>query len=1131
MSSLKDICSTSFPINMCGIIGYVGKENAAPLLLEGLRRESYRGYDSSGIAVLGQEVSFSRSVGKLEELEKKLEGRVIEGGLGIGHCLSPKTLIQLSDGRVKRISNITETDSVCALDTVSLSQNKGTVRAWKHPSPKFIQKLSTPSAVIEASGNHKMFVWTEDGLTEKTAKDIAQGDVLVFSKRVARFKDGKKLHFKLLRHPVYYRVTEEAHQLIRMRMNTLTPAKLAVRAGVHDYDVAYMIDNDRNVRGDVLEKVLPALSLPFPSGEFIPQHSIHGNFLTLPTESSPELMRIMGYFLGDGYAGKRTLRFKDPRKDVLEEYQRLCERVFNLPGRITTMNDAEAYLLEINSVFLAEWFRKNIRDKKEKLLEEVGRLPQEELAAFLGGLFDAEGFVGKNANQIGLGMTDENIVRTVHLLLLQFGVLSSVSDKSTNRPLHWRQPYRISISSQESLRQFFAKIGFTSGEKRNAAQSLITADAPNVSISFKTIPYRKRVIREKCKSFLSFRTLRSLLGNGRSLENFATEATIQKVVILLKQQRSAAANSVIQELEQFLRGDVAFQEVVSNEKVKSPYQFLYDLEVSPQQNFFANGLLSHNSRWATHGGVTEANAHPHTDCKKNVFVVHNGIIENFTPLKKKLQEEGHQFRSETDTEVLPHLIEHFFEGNLENAVKKALALVRGSYAVAVVTSQDPGKIVAARLSSPLVISLNGTGGFVASDPAALITHSNKMVFLDDGEVAVITQDAFRVSDLKNNLKKKEIMELEWSVEEAQKGGYPHFMLKEIMEQPESLANAMRGRVLVKEGNAKLGGLESVAERLRGIDRLHIIGCGSAFYAGRVGEYMLEEYAGIPCEVDIASEFRYRKPILDEHTAALFISQSGETADTLAALHEVKSKGGLALGIVNAVGSSIAREIDAGVYNHAGPEIGVASTKAATSQLVVLALLTLFLGRQRRMSLVTGQRIAKELLRLPELVESVLRQAPHIEKIAQRYKNVENMLYMGRKYNYPAALEGALKLKEISYVHAEGYAGGELKHGPLALIEENFPTLAIVPKDSVYEKMLSNIQEVKARKGSVIALATEGDTEVEELADDIIFIPKTLEMLTPVLAYIPLQLLAYYIGVARGYDVDKPRNLAKSVTVE
>ncbi|MDP2734969.1 MAG: glutamine--fructose-6-phosphate transaminase (isomerizing), partial [bacterium] len=394
-----------------------------------------------------------------------------------------------------------------------------------------------------------------------------------------------------------------------------------------------------------------------------------------------------------------------------------------------------------------------------------------------------------------------------------------------------------------------------------------------------------------------------------------------------------------------------------------------------------------------------------------------------------------------------------------------------------------------------------------------------------------TPDAFRVSDLKNNLKQKEIMELEWSVKEAQKGGYPHFMLKEIMEQPESIANAMRGRVVAGEGKAKLGGLESVAERLKGVDRLHIIGCGSAFYAGRVGEYMLEEYAGIPCEVDIASEFRYRKPILNERTAALFISQSGETADTLAALHEVKAKGGLALGIVNAVGSSIAREIDAGVYNHAGPEIGVASTKAATSQLVALGLLTLFLGRQRDMSYVTGQRIAKEMLRLPELAEAVLRQAPHIEEIAGRYKDAQNMLYMGRKYNYPAALEGALKLKEISYVHAEGYAGGELKHGPLALIEENFPTVAIVPKDSVYEKMLSNIQEVRARKGSIIAIATEGDEEIGEIADDVIYIPKTLEMLTPILSYIPLQLFAYYIGVARGYDVDKPRNLAKSVTVE
>ena len=536
-------------------------------------------------------------------------------------------------------------------------------------------------------------------------------------------------------------------------------------------------------------------------------------------------------------------------------------------------------------------------------------------------------------------------------------------------------------------------------------------------------------------------------------------------------------------------------------------------------------------RWATHGVVNEENAHPHHDCKSNIWLVHNGIIENYKELKKGLEENGHKFLSQTDTEVIPHLIENFFKGNLEEAVCKALKLIKGTYGLAIIAKDDPGKIVVARMASPLVISVNGSGGFVASDSAALISHSNKAVFIEDGEIAIITPEELTVTDLMNNQKEKESIELDWTIEEAQKGGYPHFMLKEIMEQSESLENSLRGRILLEEGNAKLGGLVSVQDKLREIERIHIIACGTARHAGLVGEYMLEEYAGILTKVDAASEFRYRKSILDKKTAVLAISQSGETADTLAAIREAKSKGILTLGITNVVGSTQARETDAGIYNHAGQEIGVASTKAYTSQLAVLALLTLYLGRQRQLSLVMGQRIAKEFSKIPELVKKVLKNNSQIEAIAKKYKSCGNFLFLGRKYNYPVAIEGALKLKEISYVHAEGYGAGEIKHGPLALIEKDFPALAICPSDSVYEKMTSNIQEIKARKGKVIAIATDGNEEIKELADDVIYIPKTLEMLTPILSIIPLQLFAYHMGVMRECDVDKPRNLAKSVTVE
>ena len=538
-----------------------------------------------------------------------------------------------------------------------------------------------------------------------------------------------------------------------------------------------------------------------------------------------------------------------------------------------------------------------------------------------------------------------------------------------------------------------------------------------------------------------------------------------------------------------------------------------------------------HTRWATHGGVTDSNAHPHTDCKQNIFVVHNGIFENYQILKEKLQTKGHVFTSETDTEVLAHLIEQFFKGDLQEAVRKALKLIKGAYGIAVFSKEDPDKVVVARESAPLAVSMNTSGAFAASDPAAILSHSNKMVFLDDGEMAVLTRDGFSITDLKNNIKEKAVTEIEWTLEEAEKGGHAHFMLKEILEHPASLENVLRGRLLIDEGRAKLGGLESIKDKLRDVNRIQIIACGGSAYAAAVGEYMLEEYAGIPTEVEIGSEFRYRKPVFDSQTLSIFISQSGETADTLAALKEVKERGGLSIGIVNVVGSTLARETGVGVYTRSGPEIAVASTKTFTAQIAVLALVALFLGRQRQLSLVTGRHIATELSRLPKLVQKILAGKQDIEEIAKKYYQYSNFCIIGRKYNYGIALEGALKLKEVAYIHGEGLRSGELKHGSLALINEQFPTIAIVPSDSVYEKNISSIQQIKARGGKVIAIATEGNEEIKTIADDVIYIPKTLEMLTPILATIPLHLFAYYAAVLKGCEIDKPRNLAKSVTVE
>lgn len=550
-----------------------------------------------------------------------------------------------------------------------------------------------------------------------------------------------------------------------------------------------------------------------------------------------------------------------------------------------------------------------------------------------------------------------------------------------------------------------------------------------------------------------------------------------------------------------------------------------------------NGLLSKGSwgiahtRWATHGTPNTTNAHPHADCHENIFVVHNGIIENYRELKEKLIKEGHKFASDTDTEVLSHLIEKFFKGNLEQAVIRALKLVRGAYGLAIVAAKDPGKIVAVKNSSPIVIGLGDHEAIVASDASAILTHTKQVVYLNDGEIAVVTKDGVSFTNLAKEKLSKKPETLEWGLEAAEKGGYEHFMLKEIFEQPESLKNTLRGRLIEKDGTAKLGGLSSVENRLRDIERVCIVACGSASIAALLGKYMIEEYAGVPVEVSGGSEFRYRKPILDEKTAFLCISQSGETADVIESLKEAKQKGALTLGIINVVGSTLARETDAGVYIHCGPEISVASTKALTSMYAALALFTLYLGRQRTMSLVTGQRIVRELKKMPELIKKVLEQAPEIKRLAKKYYQTKNFFFVGRKYQYPAALEGSIKLKEISYIHAEGLPGGELKHGPIALIDKDFPTFGIVLKDSVYEKTFSNLEEIKARGGPILAVATEGDKDISKITKDVIYIPKTLEMLAPILSVIPLQLFAYYCAVLNKRDVDKPRNLAKSVTVE
>jgi glucosamine--fructose-6-phosphate aminotransferase (isomerizing) len=548
-----------------------------------------------------------------------------------------------------------------------------------------------------------------------------------------------------------------------------------------------------------------------------------------------------------------------------------------------------------------------------------------------------------------------------------------------------------------------------------------------------------------------------------------------------------------------------------------------------------------HTRWATHGHPSDENAHPHLDQSGKIAVVHNGVIENYESLKQRQLKAGHTFKSSTDTEVLAHLIgEHYaaLKGQggealhpVARAVVAALREVIGTYGIGVICSDYPDVIIGARRGSPLIVGIGDGEHLLASDASAIAAHTRQVVYLNDYDVVTLAADRFSVSSLGADTARVQISQLEYSAEAVERGKFPHFMLKEIFEQPRTVENALRGRVDLEDGTAKFGGLNLSTAELRAIDQIVITACGTSWHAALVGEYLFEEFAHIPVEVEYASEFRYRNAPIEKHTLVLAITQSGETADTLASLRETRRRGHKVLAICNVVGSTIAREADGGIYLHAGPEIGVASTKAFTSQVTVLTLLALLMGRIRMLALNRGRQIIQALEAIPKQMEEILKHNDAIERLAKKYSKAKNFFYLGRQYNFPVALEGALKLKEISYIHAEGYPAAEMKHGPIALIDEHTPSVVIIPSDAMYEKTLSNLEVVKARKGPIIALATEGNSTLAGQVNDIIYLPATLESLFPLLAVVPLQLLAYHIAVARGCDVDKPRNLAKSVTVE
>ena len=561
---------------------------------------------------------------------------------------------------------------------------------------------------------------------------------------------------------------------------------------------------------------------------------------------------------------------------------------------------------------------------------------------------------------------------------------------------------------------------------------------------------------------------------------------------------------------------------------------IIELERSlPEPSKCSGTIAIAHTRWATHGEPNEVNAHPHLSCSKDIAIVHNGIVENYKLLRQQLIGLGHVFKSDTDSEVLAHLIEQFLstELSLEDAVREAMKRVEGTYGLVVISKNHPDRLIAVRKGSPLIIGINDNEHFVTSDVSAIIIHTKRVIYLQDSELCIVKQDGFEISTLDRASVKPEISVVDWDISAIEKGKYKHFMLKEIFEQPITIDNGFRGRINLEMGTARLGGLHLPSFELRKIKQIHLIACGTSYYAALIGKHIIEDIARIPVHAEYASEYRYRNPIVPEDTLVFAISQSGETADTLAAMREAKAKGAKVLGITNVVGSTVARESDGGTYIHAGTEIGVASTKAFTSQVTILVLLSIYMGRMTHLSANKGAEYINDLANIPNKVQEILQLNDEIRGIARSIKDSRNALYLGRGVNYPVALEGALKLKEISYIHAEGYPAAEMKHGPIALIDENMPVIAIATRDPLYEKIYSNLQEVRARQARLICIATKGDTELEKISEHVIYIPDTRANLQPLLTVIPLQLLAYHVADLNGFDVDQPRNLAKSVTVE
>lgn len=997
---------------MCGIIGYIGNEKASKILLNGLKRLEYRGYDSCGIGVINKDMLIiKKDVGKVDEVSKKEDFLSVEGNIGVGHCLHPDTYIILSDGRIKKISEIDDKDEVISINFEDLKLYNKKIKKFKHKSPKVLYKIKTPFSELITTGKHKLFVVENGRIVEKCVEDL-NGNELIGIVR--------KLNYNF---------------------------------------------NDDKVEFETIKNTNP---------------------IKFPKTPTPELMQIIGYIIGNRCSSNRMLRLKDERKEILGYYNKLFKNVFNLEGNIK--KDNGYYILEINNKYLVDWFKENIPELFNKRTPEfVFRLNNDLVASYLRGIFDAEGYIG---------MTSECLIKEIQFLLLRFGILAS----------YLKNVYKLLISDKKSFELFKKYIGFNKMEKLNS----ILNKMKGLNFKYISVPMTKKEIIEFVG--VSLKTI-------KSEDNYCTDYTIEKII---KELNSRGLYDKANYLKKFLNGDVVWTKF-EIEKIESDVEYVYDLDVEDYHNFIGNLIINHNSRWATHGNVSKENAHPHTDCNDEIAVVHNGIISNYKELKEELIKKGHKFKSDTDTEVIPHLIEeelkkfeYINEENYIKAVKNAIKKLKGTYALVIINKNFPNLLIGARNESPLILGVGNNSYYLGSDVTAFLDYTNKAIPLEDGDIVIIKKenDNYKVV-IENDGKivNRDIIEIDWDITSAEKMGYPHFMLKEIMEQPEVL------KISAKISSEEI---KKLAEWIKDYERVYFVAMGTSLHAAMVAEYLFSKLGKVVIACD-ASEF-LNKGVVDEKTLVIGITQSGETYDTLKALRFAKKNKAKTGVIVNVIGSSATREADITIMMGAGIEIAVCATKTYTSQLMIIYRLFIEYGK------LIGKDMSKyenEIEKIPDYVREVLNKKDIIKNISHNLK-VNNYIFISKGINIVSALEGALKFKEITYLHAEGMSGGMLKHGTISLIDENMDTIAIVPprSSSVYESLLSNIEEVLARGGKVVAITP---IEIDNTYN--ILVPEVIEEISPIVYAPAFQLLAYYKAVELGRDVDKPRGLAKSVTVE